>query len=208
MIKVIDWNIAKSREPLRQLGEMEADVALLQEVGPGMAVNLPDGIETGSQAHWDSRVWKSQWREDEPRWYCDRWPMVVKLSDRVEVEWFEQVGPNSEPAENEIAVSGIGLIAAAKVTPKDPNDGEPFIAVSMYAHWNPETGASDSVRSITSDLSVLIGRTDLPSVSHTGGRRPKMSSMDRELTRTCRLKESIYTKTDQFGYMYRIYSGD
>ena len=23
----------------------------------------------------------------------DRWPMVVKLSDRVEVEWFKQISP-------------------------------------------------------------------------------------------------------------------
>ena len=204
MIKVIDWNIAKSREPLRQLGEMEADVALLQEVGPGMAVNLPDGIETGSQAHWDSRVWKSQWREDEPRWYCDRWPMVVKMSDRVDIEWFEQVGPKSDPAENEITVSGIGLIAAAKVTPKDPNDGEPFIAVSMYAHWNPETGASDSVRSISSDLSVLISRTDLPSYRTlaAGDLNVIYGSGAYE---DVQVKKSIYTKTDWFGYMYRIY---
>ena len=205
MIKVMNWNVARRREPLRQLREMDADVALLQEVGPGMAIDLPDGIETGRRAHWDSRVWKSQWREDESRWWCDRWPMVVKMSDRVDVEWFEQVGPNSEPADNEIAVSGIGLIAAAKVTPKDPNDGEPFIAVSMYAHWNPETGASDSARSITSDLAAFIGRTSLTS--------------DRILTagdlnnwygsgayKDVQAKEPVDTVTGQFGYFYCIYA--
>ena len=50
----------------------------------------------------------------------DRWPMVVQLSDRVGVEWFKQVSPTSEVAADEIEVSGIGTIAAARVTPGDP----------------------------------------------------------------------------------------
>ena len=58
---------------------------------------------------------------------------MVKLSDRIEVEWFKQVSPISLPAEDEIAVSGIGTIAAARVTPRDGS--EPFIVVSMYAKW-------------------------------------------------------------------------
>ena len=44
--------------------------------------------------------------------------MVVRLSDRVEVEWFRQVGPIRETEEDEIAVSGIGTIAAARVIPR------------------------------------------------------------------------------------------
>ena len=62
----------------------------------------------------------------------DRWPMVVKLSDRVEVEWFKQVSPISETNGDEIAVSGIGTVAVARVKPKGAH---PFIAVSMYARW-------------------------------------------------------------------------
>ena len=51
-------------------------------------------------------------------WWEGRWsnlasPKVVKLSDRVEVEWFKQVSPISAAAPDEIAVSGIGTIAAA-----------------------------------------------------------------------------------------------
>ena len=34
MIKVISWNIATRREPWRQLVQMDADVALLQEATP------------------------------------------------------------------------------------------------------------------------------------------------------------------------------
>ena len=59
--------------------------------------------------------------------------MVVRLSDRVEVELFKQVGPVSEVAPDEIAVSGLGTIAAARVTPRDGS--EPFIAVSVNAKW-------------------------------------------------------------------------
>jgi len=56
----------------------------------------------------------------------------VKLSDRVGVEWFRRVFPISVAKRDEIPVSGIGTIAAARVVPAD---GEPFIAVSMYARW-------------------------------------------------------------------------
>ena len=91
----------------------------------------------------------------------------MKLSDRVEVEWFKQVGQISEVAEDEVAVSGIGTIAAARVT---PHGGPPFIVVSMYAQWikpHPSTnskwrvGYSDgSAHRIISDLSAFIGDTD------------------------------------------------
>ena len=69
--------------------------------------------------------------------------MVVRLSDRVEIDWFKQVGPTAWPGQNEIAVSGIGTIAAARVRPKDDSI-EPFIAVSMYGRWfspHPSVGA-------------------------------------------------------------------
>ena len=93
--------------------------------------------------------------------------MVVKLSDRVEVEWFKQVSPICATAEDEIAVSGIGTVAAARILPKD---APPFIAVSMYARWtkpHPHANSKWSVgypdgsaHSIISDLSAFIGNTD------------------------------------------------
>ena len=59
--------------------------------------------------------------------------MVVRLSDRVDAEWFKQVGPVWRyPEEGEIAVSGIGTITAVKITPRY-GSMEPFVAVSMYA---------------------------------------------------------------------------
>ena len=104
--------------------------------------------------------------------------MVVKLSDRVEVEWFKQVSPISAPAEGEIAVSGIGTIAAARVIPKD---APPFIAVSMYARWtspHPSTNrtrwiySNGSAHRIISDLSAFIGSTD-PDAPCTGRGGPQ-----------------------------------
>ena len=55
------------------------------------------------------------WRERpyEGRPIFDRWPLVVQWSDRVEVEWFRAVPPINELGVHDIAVSGIGTIAAA-----------------------------------------------------------------------------------------------
>ena len=99
----------------------------------------------------------------------DRWPLVVRLSDRVEVEGFRQVPPISELGEGDIGVSGIGTVAVAKVTPVGRPE-EAFVAASMYARWmkpHPSTrslwsaGASDvSAHRILSDLSAFIGHDD------------------------------------------------
>ena len=81
MIRIVSWNIAKRWEPWRELAEMarrgEVDVALLQEAGnpPGDLVNA---IEFEDDVLWSRHLY-------------DRWPLVVRLSDRVEVEGFRQV---------------------------------------------------------------------------------------------------------------------
>ena len=151
MIKVVSWNIAKREEPWRELVEMDADVALLQEAGspPGDLIDL---IAYEDRVFWDRHLY-------------DRWPLVVKLSDRIEVEWFKQVPPIRDLAEDAIGVSGIGTIAAAKVTPVTRKD-KAFIAVSMYARWltTKRKGKWDysdaSAHRIISDLSAFIGSRD------------------------------------------------
>jgi hypothetical protein len=145
---------------------MDADVALLQEVGSGLAKKIT-GVYTGPREHWDSHVWNSCWYKDKWRKLFDRWPIVVKLSDRVKVNWFKQVSPVGGTTRDEIAVSGIGTIAAARIVPQD---SQPFIAVSMYARWitpHPsaknefKVGFSDgSAHRIISDLSAFIGSMD------------------------------------------------
>ena len=111
MVTVVSWNIAMRLQAVEELLAMDADVALLQEVGPGALDRLRNAggnAAVGPQDPWEP------W----PREHFDRWPMVVKLSDRVEVEWFSQVLP-STPSEgdDEIAVSNVGIIAAAKIIP-------------------------------------------------------------------------------------------
>ena len=164
---VVSWNIAKRSEPWRQLVSMGADVALLQEanldqVPPEVAAR----VDAGPVGHWDSRGWNSRWWEGRFKNLFDRWAMVVRLSDRVEVEWFKQISPMGAMAQDEIAVSGIGTIAAARVKPKDGS--APFIAVSMYARWvspHPDVHSNwiyqdGSAHRIISDLSAFVGSTD------------------------------------------------
>ncbi len=168
-ITVVSWNIAKRHKAWRELATMAADVALLQETG-NTPSDLPDSVDTGPREHWDSHVWNSDWyREQGWTRLFERWPKVVKLSDRVEVEWFKQVSPISLAAEDQIAVSGIGTIAAARVVPVN-QAVKPFVAVSMYARWiKPHPSAhthwrvgypDGSAHRIISDLSAFIGSTD------------------------------------------------
>ena len=176
-VTVVSWNIATRHEPWRQLLQMDADVALLQEAmpPPDDVVRLRDAalsptegaglLDIGPKASWDSHSWNSNWWRGRGNALYDRWPMVVRLSDRVDVEWFKQVGPAGWSEQDEIAVSGIGTIAAARVTPRDGST-EPFIVVSMYGRWEvphpsrnrPSWIYSDaSVHRIMSDLSAFIG---------------------------------------------------
>ena len=152
MIKVISWNIAKRQGPWAELLKMDADVALIQEAGRPLA-EVADVVEFGQGDPW-------------LRGEFDRWPLVVRLSDRVRVEWLTPTNPATETKEGEIAVSDIGTIAAARVVPLDGAD--PFIAVSMYSRWlNPHasTGSSwiysdASAHRIISDLSAFIGHVN------------------------------------------------
>ena len=177
-VTVVSWNIARRHEPWRQLMQMDADVALLQEAAPPPddLVQLRDAtlppaegarpLDIGPRETWDSHSWNSDWWHGRGNALFDRWPMVVRLSDRVNVEWFKQVGPIGWPEQDEIPVSGIGTIAAARITPRDGST-EPFIAISMYGRWigsHPSVktswsfGYADaSVHRIISDLSTFIG---------------------------------------------------
>ena len=81
---------------------MDADIALLQEAAPppedvarlrDAALPPAEGagpLDIGPREAWDSHSWNSDWYEGRLPNLFDRWPMVVKLSDRVEVEWFKQ----------------------------------------------------------------------------------------------------------------------
>ena len=162
-IKVVSWNIATMHQPWRELLEMDADVALLQEVGT-VPDDVLDRVELNPHRPWLSHDPGT----GHPNY--DRWPMVVRLSDRVRVEWFRQVGPTwvDPQRPRDMAVSGIGAMEVARVIPVD--GPEPFIAASMYARWfNPHPTADGdwispdaSAHRIISDLSAFIGYYDAP----------------------------------------------
>ena len=85
-VKVICWNMARRRQPWDELAEMEADVALLQETcrpTPGLAPRFEP--EAGD-------LWE-RWEKEA----YDCWPMIVRLSDRVEIERFKRVRPFTHP---------------------------------------------------------------------------------------------------------------
>ena len=167
-ITVVSWNIAKRHQSWRQLRRMDADVALLQEgMPPQESVVREDArpLDIGPRDAWDSHSWNSDWWRQRGRALFERWPMVVRLSDRVDVEWFKQVGPAGWMEQDEVDVSGIGTIAVARVTRRDGSI-EPFIAVSMYGRWMPTHPSENrpsllytdaSAHRIISDLSAFIG---------------------------------------------------
>ena len=170
MTKIVCWNIDYKKAPWRELAKMadvgDADVALLQEAGKPPD-DVSGKVDTGPCESWDSHTWNKYDSNRFPLGLLDRWCKVVKLSDRVEVEWFKQISPISQVAEDEIAVSGIGTIAAARVIPKN---GEPcFIVVSMYARWlEPHPSAKphsflnpdSSAHRIISDISAFVANPD------------------------------------------------
>ena len=158
MLTIVSWNIARRRQPWRDLLEMQADVALLQEAGePPSDIALLVGTSP-----------YEPWYKYSPHTgdsYFDRWPKVVRLSDRVEVKWFRQEGPMVWSNEDEILTSGAGTSDAALVTPLD--GGKPFMVVSMYARWlrqhplSPGRSGGDqpdgSAHRIISDISAFVG---------------------------------------------------
>ncbi len=120
MIKLVSWNIARKKDAWRELAGMarrgEADVALLQEAG-----RSPDDV--GHPLHYENDTFRK------PNTFAG-WPLVVKLSNRVSVEWFRQVPPDNALGEHEVGASCIGTFAAATVTPYDRPE-KSLVAVSM-----------------------------------------------------------------------------
>ena len=155
MIKIVCWNTGFRTQPWRQLLEMDADVALLQET-----CTPPE--ET--QGRMELSPYQPWLGGEEFSASALRPPRVVKLSNRVKVEWFEQVMPHRRDLEkHQMAVSGVGTCEAARVTPLEGNR-EPFIVVSMYASWHgphPTTAGGEiysdgSAHRIISDLSIFV----------------------------------------------------
>ena len=145
--KIVCWNIARRVAPWHCLLDMDADVALLQEAAePPSEVAARVEIDP---APWGVSGGNYYWRT-----------AVVRLSDRVRVEWIASV-PLVVAESGEFAVSYPGTLTAATVTPPG---GEPFVVVSMYAWWErPHASIGDWIFSdatahrVVSDLSASVG---------------------------------------------------
>ena len=161
MVKIVCWNINRSADACSELRKMDADIALLQEVGKGASQRMADILGEAETWDWD-------------------WPAVVRLSDRVKVDVFKPVAPDSGGiTRNTIAVGDPRTLAGARVAPVrgSTRAGRSFVVFSLYARWldtHPEAYHSTtrkggrsfgiysdgSAHRAISDLSAFIGHTN------------------------------------------------
>lgn len=151
MVKLVSWNIARRQIAWRFLVECDADIALLQEAAAPPA-------DLAGRINVDPAPWETVGAGRMRPWRA----AIVKLSDRVQVQWLDARGLH-EASPGELGVSRPGTLIAATVTPPS---GVPFIIASMYALWEKPhraTGsnwiyADASAHRLVSDLSMLIGQ--------------------------------------------------
>lgn len=150
MVKLLAWNIARRAEPWHVLASSDVDVALLSEA-------TPPPSDLAAQIEVDPSPWHTEGDGSNRAWKA----CVVRLSDRVSVEWLS-IKSIAAAGSGEVAVSRLGTLAAGIIT---PDSGQPFVVVSIYALWErsfaPFRGnwiyADASVHRLISDLSVFIG---------------------------------------------------
>ena len=156
-MKVISWNMARRHQSWRCLLDMDVDLALLQE-----AVKPPPDVAERIRANpaimFDSAPWETMIVDGRTAYRT----AIVKLSDRVEVDWIE-AHPLQAAKTRELVASWPGTLAAAVVTPPS---SEPVIAVSIYAQWvRTHARASSnflfsdgSAHHVVSDISAFIAK--------------------------------------------------
>jgi endonuclease/exonuclease/phosphatase family metal-dependent hydrolase len=150
-VKITAWNIARREEGWRSLVDSDADIALLQE-----AAEPPADIERMFDI--DPAPWETAGAGQNRPWRT----AVVKLSDRADVKWLKAKSQHGA-LPGELAVSRLGTLTAAIVT---PSSGNPFIVASMYALWEKPHGITESswiyadgaAHRLISDLSEFVGK--------------------------------------------------
>ena len=156
-MKIVSWNMNHRHDSWRCLLDTDVDLALLQEAGkppPDVAerIQADPAIEVDF-APWETMIVgaRNSWRT-----------AIVRLSDRISVDWIEAKPLEAAKSRNLVA-SWPGTLAAALVRPPS---GEPVVAVSMYAPWvrtHARAGSSalfadGSAHHVVSDLSTFIAR--------------------------------------------------
>ena len=158
-MKIVSWNIAGTHEPWRRLLDMDVDLALLQEARKPPP-DVAKQIEADPAIEVNPAPWKTMIVGGCPKYRT----AIVKLSDRISVEWIE-AKPLQMAESRELVVSWPGTLAAAVVT--SPS-GKPVIAVSMYAQWVTTHAkaakkflfSDGSAHHVVSDLSTFIAKRD------------------------------------------------
>lgn len=150
MVKLVAWNIARRDEAWRALLETDADIALLSEASTPPA-------DVARRLDVDPAPWRTAGAGVNRPWRA----AVVKLSNRVAVQWVEPK-PVADALPGDLAVSRQGTLITAIVT---PGARDPFLVASMYAAWEKPHATTDSgwiyadasVHRLISDLSVFVG---------------------------------------------------
>lgn len=177
----------------------EADVAILQEAGVA-----PEHLKESAEHNHKLSTNPLKF---------DRFPLIVTLSKTVKVEPFKQNPPISDLRCDEIGVSDIGTIAAAKVTPAGKPEAA-FIAISMYARWlcpHPSTGTKwrvgypdGSAHRIISDLSTFIGSVN-PSTHRIlagGDLNMAYGTLDNSWESLALRERTVYDRMEAIGFQY------
>lgn len=153
MLRILTWNIARRADAWRSLLDSDADIALLQE-----AAEPPPDV--ARQIDVDPAPWRTAGAGLSRPWRT----AVVRLSDRVEVQWIEAKAL-ADASPGELAVSRPGTLAAAIVAlPAHA----PLVVASMYAPWEKpheltRSGwiyADGSAHRVISDIAALVGRQE------------------------------------------------
>jgi exonuclease III len=146
-IRLISWNINRSKEAWRSLGASDIDVALLQE-----ASAPPKGVDPKVVG---TPNWKTAGTKK--RLYSTA---IVQCSDRVDLVVDPTVKAVSTATDADLMTSQDGTFAVATMNSEHLN--APVVLVSAYSVWSRPAGggwiyADASAHRLISDLSGLVG---------------------------------------------------
>ncbi len=152
MLKIISWNMGHRAELWRTLTDSGADIALLQE-----ACEPPSDV--ASQIKVDDLPWRTPGVGKARFWRT----AVAGFKPSVAINRLTPC-PISEISPDAFAVSRPGTLAVGRI--EDPDTGEKYTLISMYALWErPHSStrsewiyADASAHRLISDISALVGQ--------------------------------------------------
>ena len=147
-LKIVSWNMAHKYDSWRTLGEMNVDLALLQETCKPPP-DIAEHIEIDPEP-WSANA-RGRWRT-----------AIARFSKRVCVEWLEPK-PIASTTYGEFAVSTPGTLSAARIR---LGSGDPIVVVSICAEWESSHSSTQSrwiyadasAHRLISDLAIFVGR--------------------------------------------------